>query len=267
MRHEQYRERLSAHLAGDLAASERIRVEGHIADCPDCRREYHELRHTVHLLRGLPAPEPPPDLAERVIARLRAGEGRPGLFARFQGRILRFLETPWAVPVGAIGVALGLVGIVLGVDVSLQLPAWMGVEDGPRLEVVAESPLPTLRPREPTNRLFAVSDASEAGAAISPMVVCLRGGGPTRAPAGPGDPCEHWDSWMVDLGTRDAAAFVVEVESVPAPERGRVLGRIRDFATRSGSAPLLAGTLRSDGDPRAAKLANRIERTGAVSTR
>jgi hypothetical protein len=156
---------------------------------------------------------------------------------------------------------------VLGVDVSLQLPAWMGVEDGPRLEVVAESPLPTLRPREPTNRLFAVSDASEAGAAISPMVVCLRGGGPTRAPAGPGDPCEHWDSWMVDLGTRDAAAFVVEVESVPAPERGRVLGRIRDFATRSGSAPLLAGTLRSDGDPRAAKLANRIERTGAVSTR
>jgi len=66
---------------------------------------------------------------------------------------------------------------------------------------------------------------------------------------------------------RDAPAFVVEVEAFPAAARERVLGRIGDFATRSGSAPLLAGRLRSAGDPRAAKLANRIERTSIVSTR
>jgi hypothetical protein len=72
---------------------------------------------------------------------------------------------------------------------------------------------------------------------------------------------------MVGLAMRDAPAFVDEVEAVPAPERERVLGRIGDFAIRSGSAPLLAGTLRLAGDPRATRLANRIERTGFISTR
>lgn len=268
MKHERFRERFSAHLAGDLAPSERARVDRHIEDCPDCRREYQELRHTVHLLRGLPSPEPPVDLAERIIARLRAGEGRPGFLARGQARISRFLETPWAVPIGAMGVGLGLVGLVLGVDISWKGGAWWGAEEsGPRLEVAEAAPEPLLPAREPARRLGAGADAPDPGAGLSPMLVCLHGGGPTRAPVGPGDPCEHWDSWMVDLGMRDAAAFVVEVESVPVPERGRVLGRIRDFATRSGTAPFLAGTLRSAGDPRAAKLANRIERTGAVATR
>jgi len=111
------------------------------------------------------------------------------------------------------------------------------------------------------------SAETEAPEVISPMVNCLRAGGPARPEVGPGDPCDHWHSWMVGLGMRDAPAFVVEVEAVPAPDRERVLGRIGDFATRSGSAPLLAGTLRSAGDPRAARFANRIERTGVVSSR
>ena len=111
------------------------------------------------------------------------------------------------------------------------------------------------------------SAETEVPEVISPMVNCLRAGGPARPEVGPGDPCDHWHSWMVGLGMRDAPAFVVEVEAVPAPDRERVLGRIGDFAIRSGSAPLLARTLRSAGDPRAARLANRIERTGLVSSR
>ena len=99
------------------------------------------------------------------------------------------------------------------------------------------------------------------------MLACLRAGGPTRPGVGPGDPCEHWDSWMVGLGMRDAPAFLVEVEAVPAPDRQRVLGRIGNFATRSGSAPLLVSRLRSAEDPRAVRFANRIERIGVVSGR
>ena len=264
MNHEELRERLSAYLEADLDASERARVEEHLSGCPDCRREYRELRHTVDLLRGLPAPDPPPDLADRVIARLRAGEGRPGLVARCQARIAGIAEAPWSTPLAAVAVALGVLALVRGVNLSPEIPVWSDSEVIPPIEIGAE------RPAELPARgfsAFGIAAAPEPAEAVAPLLACLRAGGPAQRELGRGDPCEHWDSWMVGLGMRDAPAFVVEVEAVPAPARERVLGRIGDFATRSGSAPLLAGTLRSAGDPRAAKLANRIERTSIVSTR
>jgi hypothetical protein len=267
MNHEELRERLSAYLEGDLDADERARIERHLSGCPDCRREYRELRHTVDLLHALPAPDPPPDLADRVIARLRAGEGRPGPMARFRTRLSRVAEAPWGAPVAAAAFGLGALVIVRGADLSLEIPGWTHSEAAPRIETAAETPerLPA-RPA-PASRRVGASAEPRPAEVVSPMLACLRAGGPTRRQVGPGDPCEHWDSWMVGLGMRDAPAFVIEVEAVPARDRERVLGRIRDLATRSGSAPLLAGTLRSAGDPRAAKLANRIERTGFASSR
>jgi hypothetical protein len=268
MNHEELRERLSAYLEEDLGASERARIEEHLSECPDCRREYRELRHTVDLLRGLPAPEPSPGLADRVIARLRAGEGHPGLMARCQARISRIAETPWSAPVAAVALGLGALAIVRGLDVSLEIPGWNHSAAAPPVEIASETTAQlSSRPARATRLIGASAEPGAPAEVVSPMLACLRAGGPTRRGAGPGDPCEHWDSWMVGLGIRDAPAFVVEVEAVPAPDRERVLGRIRDLATRSGSAPLLAGTLRSAGDPRAAKFANRIERTGFVSTR
>jgi hypothetical protein len=258
------RERLSAYLEADLEARERVRIEQHLRECPDCRREYRELRHTVDLLRGLSEPEPPSDLADRVIARLRAGEGRPGLLGRWQDRVSRVAEGPWSTPVAAVALGLGVLAIVRGVDVSLEIPGWTRPEAPPGVEIAAE------RPAESSARrisAFGVTAEPDPAEEVSPMLSCLRAGGPTRAEVGPGDPCEHWDSWMVGLGMRDAPAFLVEVEAVPPRDRERVLVRIGDFATRSGSAPLLAGTLRSAGDPRAERLANRIERSRFVSGR
>jgi hypothetical protein len=264
MNHEALRERLSAYLEADLEESERARIEEHLEGCPDCRREYRELRHTVDLLRGLPVPDPPPELADRVIARLRAGEGRPGLMARCQARASRIVESSWSTPLAAVAAGLVALAIVRGVDVSVEIPGWSDTEAAPAIEIAAE------RPAELPARgisAFRIAAEPEPAEVVSPMLACLRAGGSPRSEGGPGDPCKHWDSWMVGLGMRDAPAFVVEVEAVPAPDRERVLGRIGDFAIRSGSAPLLAGTLRSAGDPRATRLANRIERTGFVSTR
>jgi hypothetical protein len=208
-----------------------------------------------------------------VIARLQAGEGRPGLMARCQARIARFADTPWSTRMAAVAVALGVLGIVRGVDVSSEFPGWEGFESPPQLEVVAETPtqpparsVRAIRPTRPT-RLVGTSAEPSPVEVVSPMLECLRAGGPSRSAAGPGDPCAHWDSWMVGLGMRDAPAFVIEVEALPASDRARILARIRDFATRSGSAPVLARTLRSARDPRAASLANHIERASVVSTR
>jgi len=264
MDHEELRERLSAYLEADLDPSERARIEEHLAGCPDCRREYRELRHTVDLLRGLPSPDPPPDLADRVIARLRAGEGRPGLVSRCQARIEGLVGASWSTPVAAVAVALAALVVVRGLDVSLEIPGWSHSEAIPRVEIAAER---AAQPPARGDRPLGTSAEPDPAEVVAPLLACLRAGGPARPEVGRGDPCEHWDSWMVGLGMRDAPAFVVEVEAVPAPARERVLGRIGDFAIRSGSAPLLAGTLRSAGDPRAAKLANRIERTSIVTTR
>ena len=211
MNHDELCERLSAYLEADLEASERARIEEHLSGCPDCRREYRELRHTVHLLRRLPAPDPPLDLADRVIARLRAGEGRPGLVARCQAWIAPIAETPWSTPVAAVAVALGVLGIVRGVDVSSEFPPWDRSESRPQVEIASETPeeLPARPVRE--TRLMGASAEPSPVEVVSPMRDCLRAGGPSRSAAGPGDPCEHWDSWMVGLGMRDAPAFVVEV--------------------------------------------------------
>jgi hypothetical protein len=170
--------------------------------------------------------------------------------------------------VAAVALGLGALAIVRGLDVStVETPGWTEPEAVPVVEIASEAVVrPSARPERVT-RLVGASAERGPAEVVSPILACLRAGGPTRRRAGPDDPCHHWDSWMVGLGMWDAPAFVVEVEAVPAPDRGRVLGRIGDLATRSGSAPLLAGTLRSDGDPRAAALASRIERIGFASVR
>ena len=261
---EELRDRLSAHLEADLDARERARVEEHLSECPDCRREYRELRHTVDLLRGLPPVDPPTDLADRVIARLRAGEGRPGLLARCQARVSGIAEMPWSTPAAAFALGLAALAIVRGFDLSVEVPGWTEPAAVPKAEVASDLPR---QPAARATRLVGASAEPGPAEVVSPMLACLRAGGPTRRRAGPDDPCAHWDSWMVGLGMRDAPAFVVEVEAVPAPDREWILGRIGDLATRSGSAPLLAGMLRSAGDPRAAELASRIERIGFASVR
>ena len=167
MDHEELRERLSAYLEADLDPSEQARIEEHLAGCPDCRREYRELRHTVDLLRGLPAPDPPPDLADRVIARLRAGEGRPGLVARCQARIADLAGVPWSTSVAAVAVGLAALVMVRGLDVSLEIPGWSHSEAVPRVEIAVESPaqLPA-----PADRPLGTSPEPDPAEVVAPLL-------------------------------------------------------------------------------------------------
>lgn len=68
---------LSAYLDGELAATERARVEEHAGFCPECRRLLRTLRRTLEGLMGLRVP-PSEGVAERVIDRLAQRALTPG---------------------------------------------------------------------------------------------------------------------------------------------------------------------------------------------
>jgi anti-sigma factor RsiW len=76
--HSRAQELLSPYLESDLSGADRSAVESHLAACAACSEELDLLRDTVALLRRLPAPEAPPFLASRVLARIADGEAQPG---------------------------------------------------------------------------------------------------------------------------------------------------------------------------------------------
>lgn len=68
------RERLSAHLDGELRGREAKRVLRHLARCPRCREVLQSLARAVDTLRSLgqaDAAPPAPSVADSVIDRVR----------------------------------------------------------------------------------------------------------------------------------------------------------------------------------------------------
>lgn len=73
-----WRESLGAYALGHLPAEERAGLEAHLEGCPDCRAEVESLSAVALLLphadpeRFGPAPQPAPDLGERIAATIAA---------------------------------------------------------------------------------------------------------------------------------------------------------------------------------------------------
>lgn len=66
------RDWFSACVDGALTAGERARLEGHLAECIDCRRELDRFSQTVSLLGGLERQRAPVGFVDRVLAAVRA---------------------------------------------------------------------------------------------------------------------------------------------------------------------------------------------------
>lgn len=66
---------LSAFHDGELGRSEQEAVRAHLLDCPACRSRAADLRSISRWLSPEEAPEVPGGFTDRVLARLRAGEG------------------------------------------------------------------------------------------------------------------------------------------------------------------------------------------------
>lgn len=88
----------------------RTEVREHLTRCPSCEKELRELRSSLKLLRATPPEEPPPDLADKIVARLssrpqkskRNGAARPKAV-----RPRRFTAARWAVAAALPLIALG----------------------------------------------------------------------------------------------------------------------------------------------------------------
>ncbi|NVN91049.1 MAG: DUF2275 domain-containing protein [Desulfuromonadales bacterium] len=69
--HDDIRKLLPAYCREELAPAERLRVEQHLTDCPECSSALADLDTTLRLIHSTPQVEPPPWMTSRIMARLR----------------------------------------------------------------------------------------------------------------------------------------------------------------------------------------------------
>lgn len=261
MNHARVRHRLSAYLEGELGVREESALESHLVECASCAAELRALRRAIELLHGLPAPEPTRDLGAAVIARLRAGEGKP-----------RRLGLSWFPAGGASAGWLAPFALAMGVGAIL----WLG-QPGSQPELIPlGEPLAavpqTARAVPPrATRAQAGTRATPGGvgigvpvrterpstaAALPSIASCLEGAGTSD--------CAGWDHWWVELALADARRFAYELEGLPATVRDRQLRRISALAARSGAAVRIGDELRRSRDPAAIRYARRFDPARAL---
>ena len=71
MTEDRFEKLLGPYLLGDLSLEEERELERHLEECSGCRGELARARQTHDLLRELAAAGPPPELKDRVLARVR----------------------------------------------------------------------------------------------------------------------------------------------------------------------------------------------------
>lgn len=256
MNHARVRRQLSAYLEGELGLREESALESHLAECASCAAELRALRRAIELLHDLPAPEPTRDLGAAVIARLRAGEGRP-----------RRIGSSWFPAGGASAGWLGPFALAMGVGAIL----WLG-QPSPQAELIAlgepaadarvasalqtaAQVLPRETPRATPGGVgvgIPVRTESAAPAAPLPSIAsCLEGASTSG--------CAGWDHWWIELALADARRFAYELDGLPAAVRDRQLRRISELAARSGAAVRIGDELRRSRDPAAIRYARRFD--------
>jgi len=155
---QRIRTRLSAYLEGDVSSREAARIESALEGSPELREELHGLQATLNLLRGLPRPDGPSALTDRVMERVRAGEGSP---VRWRDRLHRLFEPTFAVPLVASAAALL---VFVGTPTGRLLEA----------ETAAEIPLTAFVPPSSVTSAPAAAEAPEVAQVAVPRSVVLQ---------------------------------------------------------------------------------------------
>jgi DNA-binding FrmR family transcriptional regulator len=75
--------RLSAYIERAVSPQQKTVIDKHLKQCKRCRQALADLKRTIDYVRRLEEVEPPPWLAQRVMARVRAeAEEKPGIIKR-----------------------------------------------------------------------------------------------------------------------------------------------------------------------------------------
>ena len=96
MRCSEIEDKLTTYLENFLQKEERAMIKKHCAECDNCRHSLESLQKTKDILKGLDEIEPPPWLAETIMARIYAKEEKKSWFQRF------FLPLRVKVPIQAL---------------------------------------------------------------------------------------------------------------------------------------------------------------------
>ena len=106
MNHAEVHSYMADYLEGDLDLTKRALLDAHLDGCNDCSHEFAQMRGTIGLLRGLPSPEAPPFLVEKVMRRIRDGEGEQLFLDRLREWIASVATPRVALPATALGLGL-----------------------------------------------------------------------------------------------------------------------------------------------------------------
>jgi anti-sigma factor RsiW len=118
-RHDEWTERLSAYLSGDLDPATRALVERHLAECPRCTETLAGLEHVVSLAREAPELEPARDLWPEIAASI--GSTTPG--AETDAEVIA-LPTARGRPASALGSRLRLAAAAVILVVASAGSGW-----------------------------------------------------------------------------------------------------------------------------------------------
>jgi len=252
------RSHLGDHLEGDLDLRIRTKVDEHLGRCASCAREIRELRSTVGLLRSLPAPRPPADLADEVMRRIRAGE----VPARRAPAAIRNLFGPRV----AVALAAGLAGFAVFTSVEtrwVRLPGATAVATNDAVSAdqnsidLWEAVPTTLASASSVQPRLAAIERLAANRFYRPDLRSTEVGFYGRV-----DP----DLQQLDLDSQldraklDPRGFLRQVNAIAEPERRSRLAPLVVRAGRRGDAEVVARRLRAIPHPLANALAAEFDR-------
>jgi hypothetical protein len=251
------RPRLGDHLEGDLDLATRARVDQHLSDCASCTSELRELRSIVAHIRSLPTPTPPPNLANAVMRRIEAGEGRT---QRFPVAIRRLLDPVWVAPLAA-----GIAGLALLADVEIELvgspetvvaaPRDMQIATRKEIEMWTAQP-PTLARKEIVRPRLTAIERSAAHRFYRPDRDAVVAGFYGRL-----DP----DSQQLDLDDQldraklDPATFLRRLDAITELERSSMVAPLVVRSTRRGDTQVVAQRLRGTSHPLASAISAQFD--------
>ena len=231
MNHWNVRKRLSEYFNGDLALSDRALFDAHLDRCQRCSAELEELRRAVALLRALPEPEPPANLTQLVMQRLRAGEGRPPRLAWLAGAAEAVIRPSVVGPIAALAAGAWVVLLGPGFGERAAQPASRPADATP-----SRAPRPSV-PAPDAFRVF-VAEEGQPGVphpgAPNPLQG-LRGGASAfagedlhsaAAPGSAGDRAVDGLDHTLRLLLDDPAAFVRRTDLLAPSDLERLVRRL-----------------------------------------